>query len=107
MKRRWTKILAVDALLMIVTFGAIQLIPVPRDNPPVRREPVWNSAETRTLAVDACFDCHSSETEWPWYTGIAPFSWVVWYDVTEGREALDFSDWDRHVDDDFVDPEDA
>jgi hypothetical protein len=106
MMRRWLKILTLDALIMIVTFGAIQLIPVPRENPPVRREPVWNSAETRTLAAQACFDCHSSETAWPWYAKIAPFSWVVWYDVTEGRQALDFSDWDRHVDDDQVDPDD-
>jgi hypothetical protein len=98
--------LAINAVLVIAAFGAFQLIPVERDNPPVRLEPVWNTPETRNLARTACFNCHSNETAWPWYSRIAPFSWVIWYDVTEGREALNFSEWDRHADDEYVDPGD-
>ncbi|MEX2134878.1 MAG: heme-binding domain-containing protein [Acidimicrobiia bacterium] len=47
------------------------------------------------MAVRACFDCHSNETEWPWYTNIAPISWLIQSDVDEGREELNFSEWDR------------
>jgi hypothetical protein len=103
-RRWWTRTLAIDAALVIVAFIAFQLIPVKRTNPPVVREPVWDSPETRALAQDACFDCHSYETKWPWYSRIAPMSWVIWYDVTEGRQRLNFSDWDRHAGEDTVDP---
>jgi hypothetical protein len=75
----------------------IQVVPYGRDhsNPPVTSEPDWDSPETRDLAVAACFDCHSNETEWPWYTNVAPMSWLVQRDVEEGRETLNFSEWDR------------
>jgi hypothetical protein len=45
---------------------------------------------------DACFDCHSHETSWPWYGKVAPFSWLVARDVNKGREALNFSTWGRY-----------
>jgi hypothetical protein len=84
-------------LALIVVFGLIQVVPYGRDhvNPPVRREPSWNSPETRSLAQRACFDCHSNETRWPGYANIAPASWLVQHDVNEGREVLNFSEWDR------------
>ena len=49
----------------------------------------------RTLARQACFDCHSNETEWPAYASIAPVSWLVQHDVDEGRTVLNFSEWTR------------
>lgn len=75
----------------------IQLVPYGRDhtNPPVRQEPPWDSAGTRALAVRACFDCHSNETVWPWYAHVAPISWLIQYDVHEGRRVLNYSEWDR------------
>ena len=57
-------------------------------------EPAWDSAATRELAVRACFDCHSNETVWPWYSNIAPISWSLQNHVEEGREKLNFSEWD-------------
>lgn len=76
---------------------AIQLIPGGRnhDNPPVSREPVWDSPRTRELAVIACFDCHSHETRWPWYSYVAPVSFFVQDHVDEGRGMLNFSAWDK------------
>jgi hypothetical protein len=73
----------------------LQLIPYGRNhtNPPVISEPTWNSPETQMLAERACYDCHSNETKWPWYSNIAPVSWLVQRDVDEGRRALNFSDW--------------
>lgn len=83
-----------------VIFGiplALQVVPYGRDhtNPPIQKEPAWDSPETRALAKRACFDCHSNETVWPWYSHLAPVSWLVWNDVQEGREHLNFSEWDR------------
>jgi heme-binding protein len=76
---------------------AIQVVPYGRHhaNPPVTREPAWDSPATRELAKRACFDCHSNETEWPVYASIAPVSWLVQHDVTEGRGVLNFSEWHR------------
>ncbi len=82
----------------------IQLIPYGREHtdPPVRSEPPWDRPLTRQLAQRACFDCHSNETVWPWYSNIAPISWLIYRDVTEGRHHINFSDWNRpapqHVD---------
>lgn len=88
-------------LLWIVVAGVallvlIQFIPVSRTNPPVTREIAWDSAETRSLAERACFDCHSNETKWPGYAYIAPASLLLQDHVTEGRDAMNFSEWDEY-----------
>jgi hypothetical protein len=76
---------------------AIQLIPVwlAQTNPPVLAEPNWDSPETRALAQRACFDCHSNETVWPWYSKVAPVSWLITKDTLDGRRHLNFSEWGR------------
>lgn len=91
MKRTILIILAV----LVGGFLLIQLVPYGRNhtNPPVVAEPNWDSPETRALAQRACFDCHSNETVWPWYSNIAPISWLVYHDTEEGREYLNFSEW--------------
>lgn len=88
------KLGAAAVLIVLAGFAAIQFIPVDRSNPPVTAEPQWDSAQTRALAERACFDCHSNQTNWPWYSKIAPASWLVTHDVEEGRAALNFSAWD-------------
>src|ERR1041384_6290391 len=82
---------------LIVLVFLIQLIPYGHNhtNPSVNTEPNWDSPETRALAQRACFDCHSNQTRWPWYSNIAPASWLVYRDVTEGRMHINFSDWNR------------
>jgi hypothetical protein len=91
--RRWVRWAAIAG----IAFVAIQLVPYGRDhaNPPVSAEPPWTSPEVRSLAARACFDCHSNETKWPWYSNVAPVSWLVTYDTLEGRRKLNFSEWDR------------
>ena len=91
--RLWVRLALTGAAVLAV----IQLVPYGRvhGNPPVVREPAWDSAETRTLARQACFDCHSNETEWPAYARVAPASWLIHRDVAEGRAALNFSEWHR------------
>lgn len=93
-KRRFVKPILLGLLALA---AVIQLVPFGRDhtNPPVTGEPAWDSPATRELAKRTCFDCHSNETEWPWYSNVAPVSWLVQRDVNEGREKLNFSEWDR------------
>lgn len=94
----WKRTLIIGAASALIVFGLIQLIPVSRTNPAVSNEPVWDSPQTRTLVENACFSCHSNETQWPWYSKIAPVSWLTAHDVTDGRERLNFSDWNqRHA----------
>lgn len=80
-------------LLLLV----IQFIPVSgaRTNPPVIAEPVWDSNQTYALVKRACFDCHSNATVWPWYSRVAPVSWLMVRDVQLGRQELNFSEWHR------------
>jgi hypothetical protein len=75
----------------------VQLLPLGREhaNPPVRAEPSWPDARTQALATRSCFDCHSNQTHWAWYTYIAPVSWFVQRDVYRARKKLNFSEWDR------------
>lgn len=84
-------------LVLIGILVLIQLVPYGRahDNPPVSREPSWDSPRTRELVARTCFDCHSNEVRWPWYSHVAPVSWLVTHDVEEAREHLNFSEWDR------------
>ena len=89
--------LALLAAVLVALFGLIQLLPVgaPRSNPPIVAEPAWDSPRTRQLFARACADCHSNSTIWPWYSEVAPASWVVAHDVAEGRERLNVSEWQR------------
>ena len=82
--------------LGLFAFTAIQFVPYGRNhtNPPVVAEPTWDSPRTAELAQRACYDCHSNSTVWPWYSNIAPASWLVQKDVDDARERLNFSDPD-------------
>ena len=84
-------------LVLVLAFVAIQFVPYGRDhlNPPVSAEPAWDSPQTRALAKQACFDCHRNETEWPAYAKVAPVSWLIQRDVSEGRVVLNFSESQR------------
>lgn len=83
--------------VLVAIFALMQLVPYGRthSNPPTISEPEWDSPRTRELAVRACFDCHSNHTRWPWYASVAPFSWVVQFDVEVAREVVNFSEWNR------------
>ncbi len=97
MKDRFTLAGMVKMGLVVLVGGflLIQLVPYGRNhtNPPIINEPNWDSPQTRALAQRACFDCHSNETVWLWYTNVAPFSWLAQNDTDEGRSKLNFSEW--------------
>lgn len=82
------------ALVLAGVFVAIQLVPVERSNPPV--DHAFDApAEVEEILRRACYDCHSNETRWPWYSRVAPVSWLVAWDVGEAREELNFSEWSQ------------
>jgi hypothetical protein len=87
----WLKAL----LVLIILFGLIQLIPYGKNhqNPAVVAEATFDSPTTKKMVQNSCYDCHSNETIWPWYSNIAPVSWLVMHDVQEGRQNLNFSEW--------------
>ena len=80
----------------IVGFALLQLTNPTRTNPPAVSDLMVTNAPPPQIAAmlhAACYDCHSSETRWPWYSHIAPMSWLIANDVKEGREHLNLSDW--------------
>ncbi|MBK7229565.1 MAG: heme-binding domain-containing protein [Ignavibacteriales bacterium] len=83
------------ALLVLVLIG-IQFIPVERTNPLVVYD-IDAPANIKTVLKKACYDCHSNETEWAWYTEIAPLSFLTVKDVNEGRGHLNFSEWGNYT----------
>ena len=76
-----------------VLLVAIQLVPYGRDhtNPTGGHAIAWDSPRTRQLMAGACMDCHSNETKWPWYSNVAPMSWLIQKDVEDGRAELNLS----------------
>jgi mono/diheme cytochrome c family protein len=92
--RIW-KILAISGGVILGAALLIQFLPVGggRTNPAVAAEPDWDSPRTQELFMRACGDCHSNETVWPWYSRIAPVSWMVANHVHEGRSKLNVSEW--------------
>lgn len=81
--------------VLVGLFILIQFIPYGKDhlNPAAAVEPKWDGPQTRVLVQRACFDCHSSETTWPWYSNVAPISWLIQRDVDQGRSVMNFTDW--------------
>ena len=91
-KRLGVAVVALTAIVQLVPYGRTHT------NPRSVAEPPWDSPQTRVLAQRACFDCHSNETKWPWYSDVAPFSWVMKRHVEVGRSVMNFSEWTRPYD---------
>lgn len=86
-------------LTMVASIAALQLVPGPaKQNPPVQKEHMVQAhvnlppAASKVLEK-SCFNCHSNETRWPWYSRIAPVSWFVAKDVDKARRTMNFSEW--------------
>lgn len=86
---KWIKRFAVGLIALLIV---VQFVPVVRVNPTERGQPPAPS-EVQALLQRACYDCHSNETQWPWYSHVAPLSFLIARDVTEGRKELNFSLW--------------
>jgi hypothetical protein len=86
------RLLVTSGLMLSGLALAIQLVPVDRSNPPVTADLAAPPAVDAVLRA-SCYDCHSNETRWPWYSRVAPVSWLVARDVEEARDRLNFSLW--------------
>ena len=93
-------VVALAVLLVLIQFVPQKVFPTA--NPPV--DPA-NTIEARAHALTppveailkrSCYDCHSSQTVWPWYGKVAPVGWLLSHDVKEGRREVNFSDWARY-----------
>ena len=91
--RRLTRV----AVAFVVVFTAAQFIRPGRANPPTDAARTIRAHETTkglgAVLDRSCGDCHSNGTVWPWYSEVAPVSWLMAYGVKEGRKAVNFSEW--------------
>jgi len=81
-----------------VLLGGAQCVRFARTNPPVQGD-LAAPAEVQRILRNACYDCHSNQTIWPWYSVVAPASWLVHHEVDGGRRRLNFSDWADYASD--------
>ncbi|MCX2727021.1 heme-binding domain-containing protein [Thermomicrobium sp. 4228-Ro] len=94
-RSRWRRVALVAGGVLVALFIALQgiALALPRTNPPVIAEPNWDSPQTRELFMRACGDCHSNQTNWRWYTYVAPAAFLAYRDVTDGRQKCNVSEW--------------
>ena len=104
-KRRWPKVVLAAVMgAVAVAFGILQMLAAPpRTNPPIVRAHTIEAnlsvpAPVSQIIHQVCANCHSYETRWPWYSHIAPFSWMLGADVNNARAAMNFSEWSTQLD---------
>ncbi|MFT3713734.1 MAG: heme-binding domain-containing protein [Archangium sp.] len=84
------------ALGFVAVLVLIQAIRPEHTNPEVTGDIVGVPPDVKLVLKKACYDCHSNETVWPWYSQVAPVSWLVARDVNDGRKHLNFSVWETY-----------
>jgi len=89
-------IISIVAVLVL-----IQLKRIDKENPPVGKatnfvDVVETPLEVKRILTTACYDCHSYETKYPWYTNVAPLSWWIEHHIEEGRDEMNFSEWGNY-----------
>ncbi len=90
--KKWLKRIGLGILAILIV---AQFVPVERTNPPERGQP--NApADVQAILRRSCYDCHSNETDWPWYSHVAPASLLMAHDVQEGRGEVNFSTWEKY-----------
>jgi len=94
--------LRIIIIVLVILFVGIQFVPVNKTNPPVTGE-INASENVMRILRTSCYDCHSNEVKWPWYSNIAPASWLVVHDVNEAREHMNFSEWQSYSAEDKAD----
>jgi mono/diheme cytochrome c family protein len=97
--KRGGRIAAVSAGVVAAALGVMQLMPVQRpktSSTQSERADIAAPPQIEATLQRACYDCHSDETHWPWYSAIAPVSWLVAHDVDYGRREMDFSQWQNY-----------
>jgi hypothetical protein len=88
-------------VIVLAILVLIQFVPVTRSNPPVETE-IAAPENVQAILSRSCYDCHSNKTVWPWYSYVAPVSWLVASDVSGGRQKMNFTTWNRYTPDEQV-----
>ena len=91
-------------MLVVVVSGlfvVMQFIRPERSNPPVDPARALEAHvavpdEVARILERSCQDCHTHKTRWPWYSQVAPGSWLLARDVSQARDELNFSEWDNY-----------
>jgi Haem-binding domain len=95
MRIKMNKVLATAVLGITASLLIAQSFRYQHTNPPSKGD-LAAPPEVAPILRRACYDCHSNETRWPWYTYIAPVSWLIERDVALGRKELNFSEWESY-----------
>ena len=89
---------AISGLLLVWILASVFVHPLPREVSERAGAPLLPGADIPPPVADvfghACVNCHSEKTQWPWYSHLAPVSWLVENDVKHAREHLNLSRWD-------------
>ncbi|MCK9337907.1 MAG: heme-binding domain-containing protein [Arcobacteraceae bacterium] len=89
----------ITLIILVAILIGMQFIPAERVNPEFdKSKEIVLPEHIKPLIQNACYDCHSYETKWPWYSAIAPMSYSVSYNVTNARKGLNFSIWEDYDD---------
>lgn len=88
---------------LVIVFGVMQFFRIDKTNPPVEMaqdfiEITKPPSEVVEILKASCYDCHSNESKYPWYSNVAPVSWWVKDHIDEGRDELNFSEWGTFTD---------
>lgn len=94
-RREVVQALVGGAVITVIALAAMQFVPISRTNPPVQGTVQWDTPQTQQLVSRACMNCHSNETEWPWYSYVAPGSWITAVHVTSARQQFNLSELTR------------
>lgn len=95
------KILKIIIVILIIAIIAIQFInrPEKTSNYEITQDDITKHmnipSNVQQILKRSCYDCHSNQTVWPWYSNVAPASWLVAKDVKEGRKEMNFSEWGK------------
>jgi hypothetical protein len=92
------KRMATPAIALAMIFAAAQMVRVDRSSPPADGD-LAAPTDVKQIIRAACYDCHSNSTRWPWYSRVAPLSWIVVRHVESARRRLNFSDWSDYASD--------
>ena len=84
--------------IILAVFIAMQFIQIDKEIKQAPKSLEIKAPENiMTLFKNACYDCHSNEVKWPWYSNVAPFSWIISDHVSNGRRALNLSEWGNYT----------
>ncbi|SRX54837.1 MULTISPECIES: heme-binding domain-containing protein [Aequorivita] len=95
------KILRIILIILLIAFVGMQFVPtrrnqsniVPKTDFLVVNNP---SKNVNTILQESCYDCHSNNTDYPWYNKMQPIAWFLEHHIKEGKDELNFNEWDTY-----------